>query len=416
MNNNFTIRNRSLQTWVAVLVFSFPFLSLITLIGVGLSSFLLLLTALFLWRDCRAALVRHWDATRWVILAFLFNLLVVLVFFLLRPDASAGNLEKPSRMLFAVSAMLLVVVARPGRSSLWWGVIAGAVACLPLVAWQRLVEGNERPGGLINAITFGDLSMCLALVAMVAAIDFRHSNRQAVWPALGALAGLGASLLTGTRGAWVALLLAGLLFVRHAHLMDSRRVRALLAGSLLLVAGAMFVPATGMQARVVQGIDDVQTWMDGGSAFSNVGIRLELWKGAGLLIAERPFSGVDHRAVGAAMARHVQAGRLDPVVLPAEHLHNDALQSLVTGGVAGLLAWLAILAAPFAFFARAIRGASMRAERFAPALAGMVVVTCFFSFGLTEVIFWSVKGSMFYALMVFLLMGFCLNAKEQIGK
>jgi O-antigen ligase len=25
------------------------------------------------------------------------------------------------------------------------------------------------------------------------------------------------------------------------------------------------------------------------------------------------------------------------------------------------------------------------------------------------------KGSLFYALMVFLLMGFCLNAKEKIG-
>ena len=36
-------------------------------------------------------------------------------------------------------------------------------------------------------------------------------------------------------------------------------------------------------------------------------------------------------------------------------------------------------------------------------------------FGLTEVIFWSVTGSLFYALMVFLLMGLCLNAKEKIG-
>jgi O-antigen ligase len=37
------------------------------------------------------------------------------------------------------------------------------------------------------------------------------------------------------------------------------------------------------------------------------------------------------------------------------------------------------------------------------------------SFGLTEVIFWSVKGSLFDALMVFPVMGFCLNVKEKIG-
>jgi O-antigen ligase len=43
----------------------------------------------------------------------------------------------------------------------------------------------------------------------------------------------------------------------------------------------------------------------------------------------------------------------------------------------------------------------------------MLVVLSYFSFGLTEVIFWSLKGSMFYALMVFLLMGLCLVAKTR---
>ena len=48
--------------------------------------------------------------------------------------------------------------------------------------------------------------------------------------------------------------------------------------------------------------------------------------------------------------------------------------------------------------------------QFAPALAGMLVVLAYFGFGLTEVIFWSLKGTMFYVLMVALLMGFCLTA------
>jgi O-antigen ligase len=48
-------------------------------------------------------------------------------------------------------------------------------------------------------------------------------------------------------------------------------------------------------------------------------------------------------------------------------------------------------------------------------VAGMFLVPGYLGFGLAEVIFWSVKGSLFYALMAFLLMGFCLNAKEKIG-
>ena len=46
----------------------------------------------------------------------------------------------------------------------------------------------------------------------------------------------------------------------------------------------------------------------------------------------------------------------------------------------------------------------------APALAGTLQVTSYLAFGLTEVIFWSVRASLFYALMVFVLMGLCLNA------
>jgi O-antigen ligase len=42
----------------------------------------------------------------------------------------------------------------------------------------------------------------------------------------------------------------------------------------------------------------------------------------------------------------------------------------------------------------------------------MLLVLSYFSFGLTEVIFWSVRSAMFYALTLFVLMGLCLNARE----
>jgi len=97
-------------------------------------------------------------------------------------------------------------------------------------------------------------------------------------------------------------------------------------------------------------------------------------------------------------------------VLDFEHFHNDMLQVLVFGGVAGLLAWGATLVAPFLFFRRQLQcGDHLNA----PALAGMLLVLNYFSFGLTEVIFWSVRSNMFYAMMLFLLAGLCLNAKEE---
>lgn len=416
MNNKLTAITRPAQAWTAALVFLFPLLSLVTLFGVGLSSFLFLLTALLFYQQGRAALILHWHETRWVVLAFLFYFAFAGLCFALRPEAQLTGVERPARMFFAVSALMAVLVFKPPRKALWWGVIGGALAALPLVAWQRLVLGEDRPGGLLNAIVFGDLALCLALLAMAAAIDFRHNTRQALWPAVGALSGLAASLMTGTRGGWIALAMAALVFLRHGRLVPSRRVRLLLAGSFALFVASYFLPALGMHERVVQGIADVRAWANGGSAFSNVGIRLELWKSAGILIGEHPWFGLDPARYKAELAALAVAGRVDPVVLPMPHLHNEGLQALATGGVFGFAAWLAIMAAPLLFFARCLRGGADTAQRFVPALAGLLVVLSYVSFGLTEVIFWSVKGSLFYALMVFLLMGFCLNAKEEIGK
>jgi O-antigen ligase len=413
MNSNLTHTRDPVQLWTGTLAFLFPFLSLVTLFGVSLGSFLFLATALISFKPCRDALVRHWPQVRWVVLAFLLHFLFVLGCALVR-GANMNTVEKPARMFFAVSALAAVLAARPPRRMLWWGVIAGAIAALPFVAWQRIALGIDRPGGLINAITFGDLALLLALLSVTAAIDMRDNARQAGLAAVGALAGLAASLLTGSRGGWVALAVAALLFLRHARVLGGRRVRVLLAVGAAVVLVAWFVPATGMHARFDEGVSDIRTWFDGGNVATRVGTRLELWKGATMLIAEHPLFGIDFSACLARMGEFVREGRLDPVVLTLPHLHNDGLQELAKGGVIGFALWAAILVAPLLFFARALRtGAD--APQSALALAGILVVTSYVSFGLTEVIFWSMKGSLFYALMVFVLMGFCLNAKEKIG-
>jgi O-antigen ligase len=135
-----------------------------------------------------------------------------------------------------------------------------------------------------------------------------------------------------------------------------------------------------------------------------------------MLIREHPVLGMSFDACRLRLAEYAQAGRLDPMVLELPHLHNDGLQALATGGVIGFVIWAATLYAPLRFFLRRLaQDTEQRGPQFAVALGGAFVVLGYVGFGLTEVIFWSMKGSLFYALMVFLLMGFCLNTKEKIG-
>jgi len=414
MDNMLTKTTGPLRVWTGALVFAVPSLVLIAGTGVGLASFLFILSLPFVWHDARAGLARHWPAARWVLLAFLFNVVVALLYFLVRPEEPLSNLEKPFRMFCAASALMLVLAARPSRRMLWWGAVAGATGAMLLVGYQRIVLGIDRPGGTINAIAFGDLSLCLGLVALAATLDVRHGVRSVLWPSLGALAGLLASVMTGTRGGWLALVFALLLFLRQGHLAHGR-LKLLLGAGVAVLALLYFVPASGIQARIDEGINDARTWNAGGNKFTNLGIRLELWKGAGMLIAEHPLFGLSVQAGHARLQQHVQAGRLDPVVLSPVHMHNDAVQALVFGGVPGFLAWLGILAAPFAFFARAARRGAAAGHPNAAALAGMLVPLGYFGFGLTEMMFWSGRACLFYALMVFVLMGLTLNSEEELG-
>jgi O-antigen ligase len=407
--NNTSAQSTASTVFIHSLIFLFPFLLLITRFGVGLCSFAFLLAAIIYRRQGWPVLMRHLTEIRWVLIAFGAVLLLALLWFALSGDGRLRDLEKPIRMLAAFTVMLSVLACRPSRKALWWGLIAGAFAGAIFIAYQRWFIGLDRPGGLINSITFGDIMLCMGLMCLAATLDF--AGRSAIWPALGALAGLTGSVATGTRGGWVAIILAAVLLGRYGHVLRGRWRKVLALLALVLLVSTYFIPQTGTRERIDQGINDVQQYFNGGDTYTNIGVRFELWRSALQLIERRPLLGASIPTVKREMQELVDQHRAHPYVLEFEHFHNDILQALVFGGVVGLLVFGGMLVAPFLFFLGQMqRGGGARN---APALAGMLLVLSYFSFGLTEVIFWSVRSSMFYAMMLFLLAGLCLNAREE---
>ncbi|MFA9217375.1 MAG: O-antigen ligase family protein [Sphingomonadaceae bacterium] len=399
------------NAFIHSLIFLLPCLALISSFGVGLSSFAFLLTALACAGAARQPLRRAWPQIRWVLLAFGLSLALALAGYLFGDALRLRDLEKPTRMLAAATVMVTVLAWRPSAKAFWWGLIAGAVAGACFSVYQRWGMGLERPGGLINSITFGDIVLCMGLMCLAGALDFK--GRAAIWPGLGALAGLIGSIATGTRGGWIAVGVAMVLFVKYGHFLRGRFRKGLALSVLALLVASYFVPQTGARERIEQGISDVQTYFGGGNTYTNVGVRFELWSAASQLIEQHPWRGASAPQVRTELAALVAQGKVHPYVMQSEHFHNDMLQVLVYGGVLGLLVWLGTLLAPLLFFLRMLRPpVTAGTAQVAPALAGMLLVLGYFSFGLTEVIFWSVRSTMFYALMLFLLMGLCLNAQS----
>ena len=415
MNNTFTKKNilqdNALSYLIHSLIFLLPALALITRFGVSAAGFAFLLAAVFCWRAGKPRFLRHLTEIRLVLTAFGLSFAFALAGMLVHEDIGIRALEKPSRMLFCVTVMLAVLAVRPSRKALWGGLIAGSVAGAVFICHQRWGLGIDRPGGFINSITFGDIELCMGMMCLAGVLDFK--GRHALWPALGALAGLLGSVASGTRGGWIAIIFAIPLFLKYGHFLRTRMAKGLMAAVLALLAASILVEQTGVRERVREAARDVGFYANG-YAYTNVGVRLELWKGGLALAREHPWRISTNKEIHAELEREVAAGRLQPLVLEAEHFHSDMMHVLVYGGIPGLLVYLFSMLAPLLFFLRILRShESAGPAVVAPALAGLLLVVGYFSFGLTEVIFWSILSTMFYVQMLFLLMGLCLNARDE---
>lgn len=165
-----------------------------------------------------------------------------------------------------------------------------AFACgLILAGPALLVSGfiwvtDGRSTGAYNTILFGDFTACVVL-ALLPVIAFQNHQ---IWfraLALGSVVcATTALIMSGTRGAWIALPVAGLaLLVFHIFQAQNTatRVRRLFAGlACLVVMIAASVSLPGIQERWKQGQLDISQYMDGSNPHTSLGFRLQMWQAA----------------------------------------------------------------------------------------------------------------------------------------
>lgn len=255
---------------------------------------------------------------------------------------------------------------------------------------QKVVEGVNRASGYepFHAILFGNLSLTAGVFCLAGLAWAWQLPRRRAWLlllGLGALGGLSASLLSGTRGGWLALPLAGWVFYR-AYL---TQWPLLWRGSLFAVIIAMAIglyalPQTGVQHRVGSAVEEGQDYLQG-DAHGSIGVRLELYRTSLALIAEKPWVGYSRQAYQDALQALYNEGEIGRGVARHWHAHNDLLNAWLRYGLLGALGTLLLYLWPLWFFSRRLSLASSALRPLA--LAGCLLPIMFFDFGLSYAFF-----------------------------
>ena len=183
----------------------------------------------------------------------------------------------------------------------------------------------------------------------------------------------GTLILTQSRGAWAGLLVGALAFLVW-HSRQTRRVAALLAGALVLVA-VTFGPARVLDFAISQ---------SGSGMASNVSGRMELWSRAIDGVQDFPLTGM-----GMNVFRRVQ-----PILYPTfstspdidvTHAHNHLLQVALDLGLPGLIAYLAIWIGTGVLLVQVHRRSDDPLQRTVASGLGAGLVA-HFAFGMTDAI------------------------------
>jgi len=372
---------------------------------------------------------------------FLFMLLLALAVWMVRPAGMNAVAWKPEWTAYVVAMFLLSfailvsqmahqnITAHPhDAASRYWlaipiflllqrlplRVIGVLQYAFPLGAIGGLLMANkESAGGLIiptlDRIHFGDFELILGMLSLFS-LNWLGRDIPALrlLKILGCIAGVWASLASGSRGGWLAIpLFIGFFFYFSMGKSLLKTIMSSLLVATLAMTAGYFTIGT-IHQRVNELVNDVKTF-DRGNRDTSAGGRWQLYQAAVDIFYRHPLTGVGPEGFASEMQPMVEAKKITPEAAQwgRGEVHNDILAKAAGMGMLGLIAILAGYLVPLRLFWRATKSGSERVRR--SGILGIVFVSGVFVFGLTVEFLNLTMATAFYSFTVAVLLAACYN-------
>lgn len=348
---------------------------------------------------------------KWIIIAFGVYFAVYFVSFI--TNTILGNIEKPLlkyldhefRMLFLFPIYLLLVRIQIKQWILWAGIITGAsVAGIYALMCTFWLFPGMRVSASYHSIAFGDISIVLAFMSLAAMRYFfqKHAAYIAV-PLIAFFLGIIATILSGTRGAWIAIPSLLLLFFIQISKLTHLRLRyfSIFLTICLIFVGISTFYVPQIKHRLLLTYNETHDYLEGSNVYSSSAVRIEGWLATWQIFKEHPIIGAGPGSFKPLVHKMLADGKRYSIISIHSQPHSAYLSSLAECGALGLLALLGLFVFPIWLFISTIKYDPSTID---VCYAGLVLVVGFIHFGLTETIFSRNVNVSFYIVMLSMIM------------
>ncbi len=360
----------SIDQCIAIAVFMFPVVFLTVRSGVHVFLFSLVLIALIEFFRNKSAHFRFSNQDDWILLLTFSGLFIaVLISQLFRQKIHMAAFDGPSRILFAGLVFLLLKT----RSIQYINILAIAI---PISLICVLLEVTLHPlahaswGGryatyFVDPNTLGSQTFILGLLSLFLIGSVREASLPIqLLKLVGGLSGIYISIHAGSRGAWLVapFILCMMCIIRvgdiytanHALRLRMWAHTGLFALLIALIFVAIYFLSNTFSTRILSAYNEISNWFLGKDLASSAGTRLGIWTFSFQFAAESWLFGYGEEK------NMMQILQNSPLNTAANEIaintmaltgpHSDILSKLLSSGLIGLIAYLALLGVPFYFF------------------------------------------------------------------
>lgn len=264
------------------------------------------------------------------------------------------------------------------------GVLFAAITAAFLAIYEHFYQGIGRAQGFMNPIPFGDVCVVFAITLLIRANStFRQNKFIAATYLLGACCGAYASLLSGSKGGWLALTLGSAILIwRFLISVGFGRVRRLSIMALLAVSVVLLTP-NSVKSRLESGASGAVQWIKTGDITEgSVSARFELWTWGILGFSNSPLIGLSQEELRELRIEASKDGRLDPRINQyPDTQDNEYIDQLANRGILGFAAMILTLVVPFLVFRKFRSPKDQQIDDLA--LTGQMLPLMFAEFGLS---------------------------------